>query len=408
MRIASIIPGITAGGIGPVCRYAAADLSRHYGWQVTLVCLHDRVDEIIESRSGLRITSLGLGLNQNCARHFLDWLNSNPQDILITSDVGYIEEAFPYIPPETRHVAQIHDSLRRYRDVAVRHSAWLDGVTCVGRHIEQPLRRSLDQAGFKGLLRTVHNGAHFPPLVERSPHPGALRLLFMGRLDPFKGIFDLVLILGHLHTAGVPATLTIVGGTHDALALRFARKGLTEAVTWAGRVPHEECYRLAAEHDIFLMPSRKEPFGMVTIEAMSMGAVPIAYDVPSGSSEIIEHGRSGLLVPLGNYQAWAKTIQELHEDRSRLASLSAGAIERARTVFNADVMSSNLATFLTDVMENASREPCTRLTGLPPEKADAGVSTPSGYQRLPASLRERIRDFVGSKPRLCYWLLNRE
>jgi len=405
LRVASVIASLTAGGIGPVCRYAAEALARQTDWQVTLLCLHDPPSVSRIEGSGLRI--VGLGLDGNCPRLFLDWLKANPQDLVVTSDVSRIEPAFPFVPPSTRHVVQIHDSGRRYRDLAVRNAAYIDGVTCVGKHIEAPLRCSLDAVGFQGLLRTVHNGADFPSPPGRPPHDGPLRLLFMGRLDPLKGVFDFVPILQHLKRLGVPVVLNIVGGENETLRRRFARKGLAEMVRWTGRVPHDQCYAIASESDIFLMTSRKEPFGMVTVEAMSMGCVPIGYDMPSGTTEIIEQGKSGLLVPLADFKGWALAIQGLHQDRQRLDALAAGAIERVRTFFSADVMGANLAAFLRDVMEHAPGHPATRKVGLPPETPSLYQRPRRGYQRLPAGLRDAIRNWVCARPKLAVWVLTR-
>jgi glycosyltransferase involved in cell wall biosynthesis len=405
LRVASVIATLTAGGIGPVCRYAATGMAKMSDWQVTLLSLHDPHGESTDQSTGLRIVCLGL--DGNCARLFLDWLKANPQDLIITSDVSRIEPAYPFLPPTTRHVVQVHDSGRRYREVAVRNAKWIDGVTCVGRHIEAPLRRRLDGVGFPGLLRTVHNGANFPPLLNRIPQSGPLRLLFMGGVTALKGVFDLVPLLLRLKRLDVPVALNIVGGENETLHQQFQRKGLTALVTWSGRVPHEQCYDIAAESDILLMTSRKEPFGMVTIEAMSMGCVPIAYDVPSGSTEIIEHGKSGLLVPLGDIQNWADHISHLHHDRNRLAELSAGASARARDAFNAETMACKMAVFLSDVMAHAKTQPAMRESGLPAESAADGAPPARGYQRLPAGLREWIRNRVCANPRLSYWLLSR-
>ena len=405
LRILSVIPSLTAGGVGSVCRYAAEGIARQTGWAVTLLCLHDAPGILHDDGAGLRI--VGLGLDGNCPRAFLAWLDSNPQDLVITSDVSRIESAFRFIPADARHVIQIHDSGRRYRDVAVRHAACVDGVTCVGRHIESPLRQSLDAVGFGGLLRTVHNGANFPPFKEHQLYTGPLRLLFIGRVDALKGVFDFVPLLEHLKKLGVPVMLNLVGGENEALRRRFQTKGLSEMVRWTGSVAHERCYEIAAESDLLLVPSRKESFGMVSVEAMSMGCVPMAYEITSGSTEIIEHGKSGLLVPLGDFRAWAAEIQALHADRSRLANLAAGAMERARTHFNAEVMSANLTAFLRAVMAHAERQPALREAGMPTEETAVYHHSERGYQRLPEGLRTWIRDWVCARPRLSYWLLNR-
>jgi glycosyltransferase involved in cell wall biosynthesis len=404
-RVTSVIASLTAGGIGPVCRYAAEGMAKQTDWQVTLLSLHDPAGEFADENSGLRIVCLGL--DGNCARLFLDWLAAHPQDLVITSGVSRIEPAYLFIPPATCHIEQIHDSKKRYQAVAVQHAACLDGVVCVAHHIEHALSGSLQQAGYHGMLGTVHNGASFPPPPERTRNSGPLRLLFMGSMDPFKGIFDLVPILEQLNKMKVPAHLTIAGGQHALLASRFKKKKLEHLVTWTGRVPHEECYRLAAESDIFLMPSRKEPFGMVTIEAMSMGCVPIAYDVPSGSTEIIKNGKSGLLVPFGDFGAWTKLIYSLHHERERLAELSNEAIARARESFNAEKMSKTLVAFLVKAYEHCKTHPAKRESGLPPASPEVYAQPVSGYQMLPSRLRYWIRNQVGSRPRLAYWLLNR-
>ena len=405
LRLTSVIASLTAGGIGPVCRYAAEGMARLDGWQVTLLSLHDPPANSVDVASGLRIVCLGL--DGNCARLFLDWLSAHPQDLLITSGVSRIEPAYRYLPPAMRHVIQIHDSGRRYRDVAVRYAAWVDGVTCVGQHIEAPLRRTLAAVGFRGLLRTVHNGADFPPLKSHQPYDGPLRLLFMGRVEALKGVFDFVPLLQCLKRLDVPVTLNLVGGENEELRRRFEHKGLESLVTWTGLVPHARCYEMAAASNILLMPTRKESFGMVTIEAMSMGCVPIAYDIPSGSREIIEHGSSGLLVPLGDIRAWAEHIRALHHDRPRLAELSSAAIARARTHFNADVMARNMAAFLADALAHSKTHAARRETGIPPETPAVYAPQARGYQLLPEGLRIWIRNRVGASPRLSCWLLNR-
>jgi glycosyltransferase involved in cell wall biosynthesis len=404
-RVTSVIASLTAGGIGPVCRYAAEGMAKMKHWRVTLLSLHDPAGEFDDEASGLKVVCLGI--DGNCARLFLQWLAANPQDVIITSDVSRIEQAYRFLPSTSLHVVQIHDSGRRYRDVAGRHSPWIDGVTCVGQHIEAPLQRSLDAVGFHGLLRTIHNGANFPPIPYRSAHNGPLRLLFVGRVEALKGVFDFVPLLQRIRKLGVPVTLNLVGGENEALRRQFLRQGLADLVTWTGRVPHDQCYDIAANSDIFLMTSRKESFGMVTIEAMSMGCVPIAYDIRSGSTEIIEHEKSGYLVPLGDIRTLANHICHLHHDRVRLASLSAEAIKRARTHFNAETMAQNMAAFLIDVMAHATIHPAKREPGLPPETPLIFKQPSRGYQRLPQELREWIRNRVHANPKLSHWLLSR-
>jgi len=405
LRVASVIPTASGGGIGPVCLYAAKEIARQTGWSVTLVCLHDPPAEAHEENTTFRFVSLGL--DQNCPARFLDWLRDNPQDIVITSDVSRIEPAFAFFPPKTVHIVQVHDNLKRYRAVALQSLNTIDGITCVSQHIEEKLRADLIGKDFQGPIRTIHNGAFYPAVISRPPHSGPLRLLYMGRLDAFKGIFDLVAILRKLKKQGTAVILTIVGGENDKLRRAFERYGLEGLVHWTGVIPHEQCYAIAAESDIFLMTSRKEPFGMVTIEAMSMGCVPLAYDVPSGSAEIIEHNENGLLIPLGAIGKWVDEIQKLHLDRSRLGNLSTAAARRARNHFSSQVMGGRLESFVKDVFENAKAHPATRRQGKCPDVIDSESVTRTGYQLVPARIRNFLRNAVGRNATLCHWILDR-
>lgn len=404
MRLASVIASRTAGGIGPVCGYTAEAIAALTGWDVTLVALHDSTSSTINA-NGIRIESLGL--TTNTALQFFEWLSRNPQDVLVTGGVSGIEPAYRYIPAGTAHILQIHDSARKYRQVAVRHAAHVDGVACVGRYFEAKLADELKRTSFQGILRTIHNGARFPELMAHTT-TGDLRLLFMGSLYPLKGIYDLPPLMHRLRLLMVPARLKIVGGRDEMLDRQMRRLGIADAVEWTGRLPHAECYRMAAESDIFLMLSRKEAFGMATIEAMSMGAVPIAYDLPSGSREIIEHDRSGLLVPPGRLDALADTLASLHRDRSRLARLSAGAIDRARTAFGIETTARNMMAFIEDVQNHRRNHMPRRDVGVPPESEVIPFAPPRrGYQKLPKSFREQVHRTLCSFPRLANYIYNR-
>ncbi len=404
LRVAWVISSLGAGGIGPVCRYGAQAVAKNVGCQCTLVSLHEQPDARIDRDSGLRFVSIGMPVD--APQQFLEWLRNNPQDVVITNDVSKIEPCFPFFPEGVIHIVQMHDSGRRYLNVAIRNQYVIDGVLCVARHIEFKFRARLENAGFQGLVGTVHNGAAFPAPPLRSRHEGPLRLLFTGNMDPLiKGIFDLPPILHRLNKMEAPVKLTIAGGRNGALESRFKKHGLDHLVSWAGRVPHDDCYRLAAKSDVFLQTSRHESFGMVTIEAMCMGCVPIAYDIPSGSREIIEQGKSGLLVPLGNFRAWAESIRWLHENRRQLSEMSQEAMRRARTHFNSENQAQGLSDFLSAIQLNARNHPPQRSAGLP--ILAAATAPRASYASLPPWFRGWVRNVVGCHPHLSWWLLNR-
>jgi glycosyltransferase involved in cell wall biosynthesis len=110
---------------------------------------------------------------------------------------------------------------------------------------------------------------------ERVTHDGPLRLLFIGRLDPIKGIENLLRAMT-LTKAGV--TLAVCGqgdAAYEALIrLRVSEFGLESRVRFHGTVVAEAKERCFREADICVVPSFKESFGAVVTEALAR-AVPV-------------------------------------------------------------------------------------------------------------------------------------
>jgi glycosyltransferase involved in cell wall biosynthesis len=114
------------------------------------------------------------------------------------------------------------------------------------------------------------------PFVQGSP----LRIGFIGRLIPRKGV-DLILeAAANLHREGMSCTVTLVGSGPEEAALRSQAQALGVPVDWKGFQPHDAIPELLRDMDVLAVPSRSEPdwaeqFGHVLIEAMSMQVPPI-------------------------------------------------------------------------------------------------------------------------------------
>jgi glycosyltransferase involved in cell wall biosynthesis len=405
-RIAWIVPTAAAGGIGPAAIETTTVAAALNCCSVTLIETHASPRRDMIEQSGLRRVALDMENTNASASIVLHWLNDNPQDVVFTNGVSHLEGIFPHIPEHTLHVAVLHDAARRYRDEVVSYAQYLDGVVAVSDYVFGWAQKDLETAGFKGVVRRIHNGTGYPLAPRRAGPAAILRLLFIGS-GAQKGGAQLPDIAEALRRRGVRFRLTIIGEDDASLRRRLARANLQDQVQMTSRVPREELWRAYAAHDLLLMLSWGEGFGMTTIEAMSMGCVPVAYDVPSGTREIIEPGLSGMLVR-PHYEAVASVIAALSP--ARLSAMSAEAARRARTLFSAERAAQDYMQLVDDLVR--CRDLIHRAR-LPAQAAPLTAQSRSYsaiarlYHALPSSLRHQIRNALTAYPASVRWLRER-
>jgi glycosyltransferase involved in cell wall biosynthesis len=146
----------------------------------------------------------------------------------------------------------------------------------------------------------------------------APRLVTAGRLHPVKGLDVLIDAVANLQPRAPGLTLDIYGDVqvgHEAharsLRAQAQRLGLDDVVHFRGHrpCPWTEWDGAAA----YVQPSRDEPFGMALIEAMACG-LPVVATRVAGPSEIIEDGRTGLLVEPGDAAALSNAVERIVQD----------------------------------------------------------------------------------------------
>lgn len=147
-----------------------------------------------------------------------------------------------------------------------------------------------------------------------------LRVLTVARLsvdDREKGIDDLIMAVAKLHAKDMTVHLTIVGDGVDARRLKDLARKLrlngSNSVSFLGFVPHETLQKLYEECAVFAMPSKKEGFGIVFLEAMRYGK-PCIGGNHGGIPEVITHGVDGYLVEHGRIDQLMQCLEELYQN----------------------------------------------------------------------------------------------
>jgi D-inositol-3-phosphate glycosyltransferase len=172
-------------------------------------------------------------------------------------------------------------------------------------------------------------------------HHGCPRLLlFVGRIEPLKGVDTLIRALALVRQTGILEkecfSLAIIGGDPDApadeMSTEMARLqalclelGIGDLVVFLGKRSQETLPYYYSAADILVMPSHYESFGMVALEAMACGTPVIASQV-GGLAFLVQDGVTGFVVPGGDPVALSKTLTKLiqqPEMRERLGSQAA-------------------------------------------------------------------------------------
>jgi alpha-maltose-1-phosphate synthase len=174
-------------------------------------------------------------------------------------------------------------------------------------------------------VQVVPYGA--PPSISSNVEApsGPLRVLFVGSLGQRKGLSYL---LRAIELLGAKVSLTLLG--------RKAAEGcapLEEAVRkhrWIPSLPHPELLRVMQQHDVLVLPSLFEGFGLVILEAMAQ-RLPVIATPHTAGPDVISEGVDGFIVPIRSAEAIAAGLDQLASNAKLLQEMKQAAEEKAKT-----------------------------------------------------------------------------
>lgn len=154
-------------------------------------------------------------------------------------------------------------------------------------------------------------------------------LLFVGRLEPLKGLETLLRAINYLNTNGnrvKDLCLAVIGGDlqgRDGADTPEIQKftalcqelQLEEMVRFLGKKGQDSLPYYYSAAEMVVMPSHYESFGMVALESMACGT-PVIASLVGGLSHLVEHGVTGYHVPVEDFQTLSSRIYDLLEDKA--------------------------------------------------------------------------------------------
>ena len=159
----------------------------------------------------------------------------------------------------------------------------------------------------------------------REPVP--LRLAFIGRLYPAKGLHVLVQAL--LEFPALPVKLDVYGVVQDRASELYRADLLRRAsgdsrICFLPALPQEDVVARLTEYDALAVPSQWMETGPLVVYDAFAAGIPVIGADRGGIAELVEHERDGLLVEAANVKAWAAAIRRVAVDRELLDCLRAG------------------------------------------------------------------------------------
>ncbi len=242
----------------------------------------------------------------------------------------------PLLPEHVGIVGIVHsDDITHYEHV-YRLGLYWDRIVSVSQRIADQV--CADNAGFAAKHSVIRYGVPFEKaaanraiaLRRKRTSKDPLHIVYAGRFKIHqKRIFDYAKVARQLVAAGVDFKMTMIGDGDDFEQFRIESADLLgmNVLHLPGRVTSAEIRDILRTSDVFLLLSEFEGLPLSMLEAMSLGCIPIVWNIESGISEIIKSGANGFVVEKFDFAGLIKLLTALQRERSGVAKISRAVVD---------------------------------------------------------------------------------
>ncbi|MDR9853853.1 N-acetyl-alpha-D-glucosaminyl L-malate synthase BshA [Paenibacillus sp. VCA1] len=221
------------------------------------------------------------------------------------------------------------ESLKDLIRLAINES---DAVTAVSRDLIQETREVLDisrdiDLTYNFVDKRIYYPRDISSLRGDYAEPHEKILMHISNFRPVKRVGDVVDIFARVHEK-IPSKLLLVGEGPELpkVQCKIQELGLQEKVLFLGK--QDDIAQVISLADVLLLPSEKESFGLVALEAMACG-VPTVGSIAGGIPELVVHGETGFLAPIGETKRMADYAIQLLSNETLAATFREACLKRA-------------------------------------------------------------------------------
>ncbi len=338
------------------------------GHTIDLLCMGIEGVEKYEYIDGINVYHLGPRIKTPPKRSLLDfarfssaaysWLLRHNYDIIEANPwISMIPVSFAARLKRTRSTTVIHDLSSGKSDQWIGFSRYagffekilvrlrFDGIICVSNNVRERLVK--EYALKKEKISVFYDGVDIK-FIDSVPAPKKAKgtICFVGRLIPHKHVDDLIDAL-RLVKRDIPSIkLKVIGGGQELASLRekAAKLNLGKNISFLGVIPDKDLIKEVKGSQLLVLPSTREGFGIVLVEAFACRIPCIAYR-SDGVVEVIDDSENGYLIGQRDVKTLASKIRLLLKDRKKLAAFASSGREKTERLFDWDIISGQLENY---------------------------------------------------------------
>lgn len=271
-------------------------------------------------------------------------------DMIINNYNAPVQYLAPFLPLGTKVVHILHSDDRRFYRIAAinawRVNAWVAPSPAVAANFKAYMEGEGQER-----VRIIPHGTRIGAITKKE-FSAIIELIFVGALYEHKGVCLLPKICNRLSECGIVFHMTIVGNGPARKNLEESFGKTRQFVSFIGEIETAELEEYWSRSDILVFPSRLESFGLVLIEAMAHGVIPIVSPLRGIFDSIISHGHDGFIASsFDNPLTYVEEIIRLIADRALMQNVSRNARETARFRFSIERMKENYTNLLQELCQ---------------------------------------------------------